>query len=85
MRNPEICQDPLNFGQDDMVLFSKIRLMSKNLLWHDFFDTDCKVSSSNTSRLEAHDVFQIAYEGDFRSLYTVTFWQKVDFLISNAS
>ena len=28
--------------------------------------------------------FQISYEGDFRSLCTVTFWQKVDFLISNA-
>ena len=27
--------------------------------------------------------FQIAYEGDFWSLFTVTFWQKVDFLISN--
>ena len=28
-----------------------------------------KVASSNTSRLEAHDgFFQIAYEGDFRSL-----------------
>ena len=25
--------------------------------------------------------FQIAYEGDFRSLCTVTFGQKVDFLI----
>ena len=31
-----------------------------------------------------HYLFQIAYEGDFRSLFTVTFWQKVDFLISNA-
>ena len=27
---------------------------------------------------------QIAYEGDFRSLFTVTFSQKVDFLIINA-
>jgi hypothetical protein len=27
--------------------------------------------------------FQIAYEGDFRSLCTVTFGQKVDFLNSN--
>ena len=44
-----------------------------------------KVASSNTSCLEAHaDFFQIAYEGDFRVLCTVTFWQKVDFLISNA-
>ena len=42
----------------------------------------CKVSSSNTSRLEAHaGFFQIAYEGDFQYLCTVTFWQKVDFLI----
>ena len=33
-----------------------------------------KVASSNTSCLEAHaDFFQIAYEGDFRSLCTVTF------------
>jgi hypothetical protein len=29
--------------------------------------------------------FQIAYEGDFRSLCTVTFGQKVDFLNSNTS
>ena len=29
-------------------------------------------------------LFQIAYEGDFWSLCTVTFWKKVDFLISNA-
>ena len=43
-----------------------------------------KVRSSNTSRLEAHDGFQIAYEGDFQSLYNVNFWKKVDFLISNA-
>ena len=43
----------------------------------------CKVKSSNTSCLEANDGFlQIAYEGDFRSLCTVTLWQKVDFLIS---
>ena len=27
-------------------------------------------------------LFQIAYEGDFRSLCTVTFWQKTDLLIS---
>jgi hypothetical protein len=32
-----------------------------------------KVRSSNTSRLEAHDGFQIAYEGDFQSLYNVNF------------
>ena len=33
-----------------------------------------KVASSNTSRLEAHaGLFQIAYEGDFRSLCTLTF------------
>ena len=45
----------------------------------------CKVASSNTSSLEANaGFFQIAYEGDSRSLYIVTFWQKVDFLISNA-
>ena len=29
--------------------------------------------------------FQIAYEEDFGSLCTVTFWQKVDFLISNVN
>ena len=44
-----------------------------------------KVASSDPSRLEAHaGFFQIAYEGDFGSLCTLTFWQKVDFLISNA-
>ena len=45
-----------------------------------------KVASCNTSHLEAHAgsrLFQIAYEGDFRPLCTVTFRQKVDFLISN--
>ena len=43
----------------------------------------CKVASSNMSLLEAHAgaLFQVAYEGDFRSLCTVTFGQKVDFLI----
>ena len=30
-----------------------------------------------------HKLFQISYEWDFGSLCTVTFWQKVDFLISN--
>ena len=35
-----------------------------------------KILSSNTS--------EIAYKGDFQSLCTVTFWQKDDFLISNA-
>ena len=35
------------------------------------------------SRLEAH-VGGLAYEGDCRSLCTVTSRQKVDFLISNA-
>ena len=37
-------------------------------------------ASSNTSHLEAHvlRLFQIAYEGDFRSLSTVTFSQRVD-------
>ena len=45
-----------------------------------------KVASSNTSCLEAHaSFFQIAYEGDFLSLCTVIFWQKVDFLFSNSS
>ena len=40
-----------------------------------------KVMSSNTSHLEAHEgFFQIAYEGDFRSLCTVTFWRKVDLM-----
>ena len=44
-----------------------------------------KVASSNTSHLEAHACFfLIAYAGDFLSLCSVTFWQKVDFLISNA-
>ena len=31
-------------------------------------DIYCKIASSNTSRLEAHVGFQIAYEGDFWSL-----------------
>ena len=38
-----------------------------------------KFSFRSTCRL-----FQISYEGDFWSLCTVTFSQKVDFLISNA-
>ena len=41
--------------------------------------------SASTSCFEAHvGLFQIAYEGDFGPFYTVTFLQKVDFLISNA-
>ena len=45
-----------------------------------------KVVSSNTFHLEAHLVlFQIAYEGDFRSLCIYCdLWQKIDFLISKA-
>ena len=35
------------------------------------------------SKLDTSRLFQIAYEGDFQSLSTVTFWQKVTFLISN--
>ena len=43
-----------------------------------------KVASSDTSFLKAHaGFFQIAYEGDFWPLCTVTFSQKVDFPISN--
>ena len=38
-----------------------------------------KIASSNRFCLEAH---QIAYEGNFWSLCTVTFLRKVDFLIS---
>ena len=50
-----------------------------------YFYKYSKVASSNTSPLEANaGFFQIVYEGDFWSLCTVTFWQKVDFLISNA-
>ena len=42
-----------------------------------------KVASSNTTRLEAHAVFlQVAYEWDFRSLYT--FHKKNIFQISNS-
>ena len=44
-----------------------------------------KVASSNTSCLEAHaGFFKLLMKGSFSSLCTVTFWQKVDFLISNA-
>ena len=52
--------------------------------WH-FFDY-CKVTSFNTSYpfRSTCRLFQITYEWDFWSLYTVTFWEKVDFLISNA-
>ena len=46
------------------------------------------MASFNTSRLEAHaGFFPIAYEGAGifdPYLCIVTFWQKVDFLISNA-
>ena len=39
---------------------------------------------SNTSSLEAQACFfRLQYEGDFVSLCTVTFWQKVDFLIGD--
>ena len=39
-----------------------------------------KVASCNTFRFR---LLEISYEGDFLSLCNVTFWQKVDFLISN--
>ena len=47
---------------------------------------NCKIASSNTFRLEAHAgiFWLLKYEGHFWSLCTVTVWQKVDFLISNA-
>ena len=43
--------------------------------------TYIKIASSNTSRLEAHvDFFQIAYEGDFQSLNTVTsLWLRLNY------
>ena len=42
-----------------------------------------KVASSNTSHLEAHaGLFRLLMKGIFDP-YVVTFWQKIDFLISN--
>ena len=43
------------------------------------------VTTFNTSRLEAHPcIFRLLIlKGDFWCLFTVTFWQKVDFLNSN--
>ena len=50
------------------------RIGYANLVGFKLVMTYCKVVSSNTSRLEAHaHAFQIAYEGDFRSLCTVNF------------
>ena len=44
-----------------------------------------KVASSNMSRSEAHaGFFRFLMKEYFWSLCTVTFWQKIDFLISNA-
>ena len=41
----------------------------------------CKVASSNMSRLEAHDGFFKLLMKEIFGPY-VTFWKKVDFLIS---
>ena len=44
-----------------------------------------KVVSFNTSCLEVHaSFFRLLMKGIFYPYVTVTFWQKVDFLISNA-
>jgi hypothetical protein len=43
----------------------------------------CKKSLTSVLFRSTCRLFQIANEGDFRFLCTVTFWQKVDFLISN--
>ena len=63
--------------------------------FHGIFSVDlkyvlCIVREENISTVKSSVLprfvlkhVQIAYEGDFWSLCTVTFWQKVDFLISN--
>ena len=53
---------------------------------HSFdFTLDTEKSRVLAPGLEAHVGFfrLLTYEGDFRSLCSVTFWQKVDFLNSN--
>ena len=55
------------------------------IFWINMYVIYCKIASSNTSRLEAHvDFFKLLMKGIWGSLCTVTFWQKVDFFISNA-
>ena len=50
-----------------------------NIIIKTSFSIYREVVSSNTSRFEAHEGFF----RNFWSICTVTFWQKVDFLISN--
>ena len=50
----------------------------------EYIGTYRKVASSNMSCLEAHaGFFRLFMKGIFDPLCTVSFWQKVDFLISN--
>ena len=62
----------------------KQNLSSLFLLWQKLFTVKLSPEFSQVSFRSTYSLFQIAYEGDFGSLCTVTFWQKVDFLISKA-
>ena len=50
--------------------------------WQNMILKYCVVVSASLVLKHMQD-FQIAYEGVFWALCTVTFWQKIDFLISN--
>ena len=62
------------------------RIWYENISILKFFHQYRKVASSNTSRLEAHaGFFRLFMKGIFDPyICTVTFWQKVYLLISNA-
>ena len=68
------------------TLIEATQRMAKTLEIWVFWQTSKyrKVMSSNTSHLEAHvGFFRLLMKGIFDPLCTVSFWQKVDFLISN--
>ena len=68
--DPLLCRSLWSRIDNPIRKFSYIPLSRE--FWNVWFRSKCRL-------------FQIAYVADFRSLCTVTFWQKVDLLISNAT
>ena len=66
-------------------IMKRSKLGSERAFQHDhsIFDVPYSREQKHVSVSDMSLAFQIAYEGDFRSLCTVNFGQKVDFLNSN--
>ena len=75
------CKAPV-FSHD--IYYPKHNTRGPNYSWSHIGNTVSVSEFWHVSFRSTQRLFQIAYEGDFRSLCTVTFWQKVDFLNSNA-